>query len=73
MPLRPFPLQIALGTDIVHVSRIRAILERDQRKPGHLERFLRRLLTPGERKAFSDDQYFTKGSLDVASKHLAGR
>lgn len=73
MPLRPFPLQIAVGTDIVHVSRIRAILQKDQTNPGHLERFLRRLLTPSERKAFSETQSLAGGSLDVASKHLAGR
>jgi len=73
MPLRPFPLQIAVGTDIVHVSRIRAILQRNQSKPGHLERFLRRLFTTRERKAFGETQSLAEGSLDVASKHLAGR
>ena len=77
MPLRPFPYQLAIGTDIVHVNRIRSILLRAEDRPQHFDRFLRRFLTPVEQNDFvarygrvSD---VLKKRTDVVSRHLAGR
>lgn len=74
MGLRPFPYKLGIGTDIVHVTRIRAILQKDRSKPGYLDRFLRRFLTPRERIDFYKTQdSFSGVQLDASSKHLAGR
>lgn len=74
MPLRPFPHQLGIGTDIVHVDRIRTILLKDASKPGYLDRFLRRFLTLPERNEFNAlRQRATEDELNVRSRHLAGR
>lgn len=74
MRLRPFPHQLSVGTDIVHVNRIRAIILKDAEKPGYLDRFLRRFLTLPERNEFNAGrQRETGNGLKTLSKHLAGR
>ena len=74
MPLRPFPFQLAIGTDIVHVNRVQAILEKAQGRRDYLDRFLRRFLTSNERIDFYKTQEcLIDNRLDVVSKHLAGR
>ena len=77
MPPRPFPYQLSIGTDIVHVRRIRSILAKADGDQPHLMRFLRRFLTPREQEDFLKPYWGTKNAatspLDVASRHLAGR
>ena len=74
MRLRPFPFQLGIGTDIIHVNRVRAILQKDLEKPGYLDRFLRRFLTPQERLDFHETQgQLADNGTDARSKHLAGR
>ena len=77
MPPRPFPLLFSIGTDIIHVKRIHDILSRAQGNAQHRQRFLRRLLTPGEvhefQKRFGEAAGTDEAQLSVVSKHLAGR
>ncbi|KAL4965326.1 holo-ACP synthase [Aspergillus stella-maris] len=48
-PPLPFPLQLNIGTDIVHLSRITRLISR----PGnYLSRFTRRILTDSEMRDF---------------------
>ncbi|KAI9827321.1 MAG: hypothetical protein M1826_006426 [Phylliscum demangeonii] len=47
--LRPFPLQLSIGTDICHVPRITRIITQDGQGWG-ARRFMRRILTPAERQ-----------------------
>lgn len=72
--LRPFPAQLNIGTDIVHVNRIREILVRNSTKPGYLDRFLRRFLTLRERYEFDEIRNgLTADMWDAESRYLAGR
>ncbi len=77
MPLRPFPHPISIGTDIVSVDRIRAILTRAAASAGHHDGFLSKFLTPRERDAFRAKYDLSKNSsedsIGIASRHLAGR
>jgi holo-[acyl-carrier protein] synthase len=74
MPIRPFPYPLAIGTDIVHVARVRAILQRAEGNPERLDRFLQRFLLPPERDDFyKNRERLIERQLDVNSKHLAGR
>ncbi|KAK3704786.1 hypothetical protein LTR37_013617 [Vermiconidia calcicola] len=77
MPLRPFPFQLNIGTDISHVSRIRNVLGRENFESRNLVSYVRRLLTRRERVEFwsrygSWDLNVAR-SRDVVCKHLAGR
>ena len=76
MPLRPFNLLLGIGTDIVHINRIRANLTRSQHDPKQLDRFLRRFLTPREHNDFNARFIGANGlnqELFTVSKYLAGR
>ena len=78
MPVRPFPYQLGIGTDVVAVKRICAILERNIHAASDpsagADRFLRRFLTRSERKAvwkrFGDPECFRR---DEFARHVAGR
>jgi len=81
MPPRAFPFALHVGTDLCHIPRIRAVLERKvSRKGGEatkpLSQFLSRLLTWPERQyfwsRFKDDE-FAYENLDSVAQYLAGR
>ncbi len=79
MPPRPFPYALNIGTDIVHVPRIRALIaqgEGEARKD-NLHRFLRRLLTAREQELFWKKQkgisLMLGAHLEDTAKWLAGR
>lgn len=77
MPLRPFPLQLSIGTDIVHVNRVRSILGKAEGNPQHVNRLFRRVFTPLEQQDFrtryGQVQEIPQTQLDIVSRHLAGR
>ena len=83
-PLRPFPLpSLSIGTDIAHIPRIAKLVASQRRLP----RFLRKLFTAREERAFhlrfplsdfkSDSGSFSEGEQqrreDAAARYLAGR
>lgn len=74
MPLRPFPLPVNVGIDIVSVNRIRGILLK-----GHdnFRRYLRRFLTPQERsivlRQYGDADLTDRRTMGTISHLLAGR
>ena len=74
MPLRPFPAQLCIGTDIVAISRIRAILSKGD---DNFQRYIRRFLTRPEQSLAL--RYRDRIDLSDAkdfhriSQYLAGR
>ena len=78
MPLRPFPLDLGIGTDICHLPRIKALIttrRSDFHRP--LQRFLHRLFNEREQKAFWGKYGNVANALgpninDVV-RHLGGR
>lgn len=75
----PFPLPLNIGTDIVHLPRIRSIIRDEKRLPS----FMRRILTQNEAKQFherflanissSDQSQSSDDALDQRARWLAGR
>ncbi|KAK1058633.1 hypothetical protein LTR74_013271 [Friedmanniomyces endolithicus] len=79
MPPRPFPYALNIGTDIVHVPRIRAIIAQGEGvvRKDSIHRFLRRLLTAREQRQFWRSRASINVVLDAhledTAKWLAGR
>jgi len=79
MPPRPFPYALNIGTDIVHVPRIRAIIAQGEGvvRKDSIHRFLRRLLTAREQELFWKKQkgisLMLGAHLEDTAKWLAGR
>lgn len=77
MSLRPFPFQLGIGTDIVHVERIRKILRKASGDGAYVDRFLRRFMTPSERVSlqarYGRVENAADVQFDIMSMHLAGR
>jgi len=79
MPPRPFPYALNIGTDIVHVPRIRAIIAQGEGvvRKDSIHRFLRRLLTAREQRLFWRNRLGNNLVLDAhledTAKWLAGR
>lgn len=88
MPLRPFPVPFRVGTDLVHIPRITALITKTVPATGKaeatkvfdttlLDSFLRRVFTPHEQelfwKRFKNLDFTTGQILDSASSYLAGR
>jgi holo-[acyl-carrier protein] synthase len=67
MPPRPFPSQLGVGTDIVRVSRIRALIHKngEEKAPQNLKRFLRRFLTYREQ-----EEYFQRFNGNAAGTNF---
>lgn len=69
-PVLPFPLPLALGTDICRVSRIAAILSHHTRGP----RFVQRVLAPEERELPRVRGVLARGIGDgKVAEFMAGR
>lgn len=88
MYIHPLPTPLRVGTDIIHVARITRLLSRyipqteasksgaTTKLPDHTaryERFLQRLLTPRERKAFGDLQTGSSGTEERDAGSLDSR
>lgn len=69
-PLLPFPLPLALGTDICRVSRISRVLSHPTRGP----RFVERVLAPEERELPRVKKVLARGVGDErVAEFMAGR
>ncbi|KAK3623671.1 hypothetical protein LTR56_020508 [Elasticomyces elasticus] len=79
MPLRPFPFQMGIGTDIVHAPRIQTLISKGEGKARtlNLYRFMNHLLSSREQQLFWNSFGGTRNvygpKLDTATKWLAGR
>ncbi|KAK5163224.1 uncharacterized protein LTR77_010810 [Saxophila tyrrhenica] len=67
MPIRPFPFELNIGTDVAHVSRIKNLLVKDAAQPKNLVGFLKRVLTRRERVQF----WSRYGSFDLQDPKAA--
>lgn len=69
-PLLPFPLPLALGTDICSVARVSRILSHPTRGP----RFVERVLAPEERELPRVKGVLARGARDGrVAEFMAGR
>lgn len=77
MPIRPFPYQLGIGIDIIHINRVLAILRKGDGGSQQLDRYIRRFLTAHERHEFMNQYgaWYTTGQkeLEIIARHLAGR
>ncbi|KAF2423777.1 hypothetical protein EJ08DRAFT_700894 [Tothia fuscella] len=84
MPIRPFPSPYRIGTDICHIPRIHNIITKGELLPitnsqtalqfnSNFGHFLRRLLTPYERRIFWAQSIRSKRDIRQVAEHLAGR
>lgn len=75
MPIRPFPFPLSVGTDIVHIDRIRKVID-DGKNPTHnLVHLARRILTRHERVKFWNryETWNLRRSTWNIAQFLAGR
>ncbi|KAF2714170.1 hypothetical protein K504DRAFT_473288 [Pleomassaria siparia CBS 279.74] len=80
MSPRAFPFPLRVGTDLCHISRIRALLQKNigqqTRQTKTLSRFLSKLLTWPERQYFwerFEDHDYVCSNIDTVAQYLAGR
>lgn len=68
MPLKPFPLGLNIGTDIVHLPRIHQLVTRREGK--YLLPFARRILHPVEQAIFAEKFSLILQSLKTKHENL---